>query len=165
MKTTFTALCLSTFLSACASLGNPLPQGYAGPTARLSDYMQNVESGKAEFFVVQEVDGTPVRNAIHKTRESSAGRGFSLIPEFYSRDIPAKPLKLKLVGTHVTAAPIHELASRSAGTFFSVEAVVTFQPQPNRRYVVAGELKKQQSRLWIEDAESKSIVLEASPVQ
>jgi hypothetical protein len=61
------------------------------------------------------------------------------------------PTKVKLVGTHQTAAPIHEMASRMAGSFFSVEGVVDFKPVEGRKYIVTGELKKDRSCVWIQE--------------
>lgn len=61
-------------------------------------------------------------------------------------------MKVKLVGTHQTAAPIHEIASRMSGTFFSVEGVVEFKPLERHRYEVTGELMKQRSCVWVADA-------------
>ena len=106
---------------------------------------------KAQLFVVQEVDGRTIDSSIFATRRASEGRGFSLLPRLIVRSVPVKPMKLKLIGTHQTAAPIHELASRAAGTFFSVEGVVDFTPLEGRKYLVNGELNKGGSSVWIED--------------
>ena len=67
---------------------------------------------------------------------------------------------MKLIGTHQTAAPIHEIASRMAGTFFSVEGVVDFNPVEGRGYEITGDLKKDKSCVWIADVESKQPVTE-----
>jgi hypothetical protein len=68
--------------------------------------------------------------------------------------VKAKPMKVTLRGSHATGAPIHAMASQMAGTFFSVEGSVDFSPQENRKYRVKGELKKEKSSVWIEDAET-----------
>jgi WD40 repeat protein len=56
--------------------------------------------------------------------------------------------------------PIHEFASRTAGTFFEVEGVVEFNPAPNGKYKVSGSLSKITSAVWIEDLETHEIVTE-----
>lgn len=70
------------------------------------------------------------------------------------RRVPVAPLKLKLVASHVTAAPIHEIASRAAGTFFFVEGELSFTPAEGGNYVVKGELKKDGSSVWLADAKT-----------
>jgi len=69
-------------------------------------------------------------------------------------------MKVKLLATHITPAPIQALVSHAAGTFFAVEGVVNFNPQPNGRYVVKGELKKDRSSVWLEDANTNQPVTE-----
>ena len=69
-------------------------------------------------------------------------------------------MKLKLRGTHITGAPIHARFSQAAGTFFSVEGTVEFTPSPGGYYEVKGELKKEGSSVWIEDARTDERVTE-----
>lgn len=138
-------------LTGCASLHVPVPPGHVGPTAQVADSGRAEDGSKAQMFVLMEVDGKTIDNSIFETRRASEGRGFSLTPRVVSRALPATPTKVKLVGTHQTAAPIHEIASRAAGTFFSVEGVVDFTPVAGGSYVVKGELKKEGSSVWIED--------------
>ena len=111
------------------------------------------ESGtKAQIFGVTEVDGTPIRTSFGATAGASSGQGFSITTRYLSRPVPAKPLKLKLKGSHQTGAPIHAIFSQAAGSFISVELTIEFTPAPEGLYVVKGELKKEGSTLWIEDA-------------
>lgn len=65
-------------------------------------------------------------------------------------------MRVKLVGTHKTAAPIHEIAGRLAGTFFSVEGIVEFKPVEDNRYIVTGELTKERSCVWIAEETTKA---------
>ncbi len=69
-------------------------------------------------------------------------------------------MQVKLIATPQTGAPIHELASRVTGNFFSVEGEVDFNPAPGGRYLVKGELKKGASSVWIEDVETGECVTE-----
>lgn len=69
-------------------------------------------------------------------------------------------MKVKLLASHTTGAPIQTLFSQVAGTFFSVEGTVDFNPQPNGSYVVKGELKNEGSAVWIEDANTNQPVTE-----
>ncbi len=106
------------------------------------------------FFAAVEINGREIENSLRETRGASYGRGFALSSRYTSREVPVTPMKVKLIGTHQTAAPIHEIASRMAGTFFSVEGVVDFNPTEGHRYVVTGELKKERSCVWIAEGNS-----------
>jgi hypothetical protein len=120
-----------------------------------------VEDGtKAQFFVVEAVDGKSVPNSLRETAAASSGTGFNQNAVLSGREITAKPSKLTLLGTHRTGAPIHEIASRAAGTFFSVEGDVQFSPVAGGRYVVTGELRKEGSSVWLEDAATGQVVTE-----
>lgn len=138
-------------ISGCATY-KPVPEGYTGPTATIVDTGFAEGGAKAQMFVVLEVDGNRILNSLAETASASYGRGFALIPRFVSRQVPVKPMKLTLRATHVTGAPIHAIFSQAAGTFFSVEGTVDFTPAPEGRYVVRGELKKDESAVWIADA-------------
>jgi hypothetical protein len=114
----------------------------------------------AQFFVVKSVDGKSVPNSLRETAAASRGTGFNQNAVFTGREIPAKPTKLTLRGTHRAGAPILEIASRADGTFFSVEGDVQFTPVAGGRYVVKGELRKEGSSVWLEDAATGKVVTE-----
>ncbi|MEQ1594378.1 MAG: hypothetical protein ABL985_04710 [Casimicrobium sp.] len=143
-------LLMTTLLSGCATY-QPVAPGYAGPTARIIDSSYQESGGKGRLFYVATVDGNAIANAAGGTAQSSYGRGFSLSLRTASRDVPIRKLRLKLVGTHVTAAPIHELASRAIGEFFRVEGEIDFLPVAGKVYELRGELTKAVASVWIAD--------------
>jgi hypothetical protein len=147
-------------LAGCATVSAPVPEGYSGPTVELEDTGERESDGKGVFFVAVAIDGKDIENSLRESRRASAGRGFSLTGILTTRQVPVTPMKLKLVGTHMTAAPIHELAARAAGTFFSVEGVVEFRPVEGRKFLVTGELTKPKSCVWVADATTKTPVTE-----
>lgn len=149
--------------TGCASLPEPLAKEYDGPSAKLLDTWQNSDGAKAEFFAVLQVDGTPVANALSNTRAASYGKGSRLIPMGHVRFVAVRPMRLHLIGTHVTAMPIHEAASRIAGTFHEVEGVVSFEPKPNVSYAVRGKLSRTGSSVWIEDQGTGEVVVSVQP--
>ncbi len=151
------ALSLVALLAGCATVAPSVPEGYKGPVVRLEDTGYPDGSGKAAFFAALSIDGIDIDNSLRQTRMASSGQGFHLSPRHIVRDVPVRPMKVKLTGTHQTAAPIHEMAARMAGTFFSVEGTVDFKPVEGKYYSVNGELKKEQSCVWIEDAHSKEL--------
>ena len=136
--------------SGCATF-LPVPKDYTGPTAVLADSGLAEDGSKAQLFAAVEIDGNGIRNAFRASAEASQGRGNSLTPIFSDRHVKASPMRVTLRCSHATGAPIAAIASQMAGTFFSVEGVVDFNPVPNGVYVVKGELKKERSSCWIED--------------
>ncbi|GAP38000.1 hypothetical protein ISF6_4194 [Piscinibacter sakaiensis] len=113
-----------------------------------------------QLFAATGIDGRPIANASSDSHSASWGQGYAMSVVLTTRRVPARAMRIKLLGTHQTAAPIHEIASRAAGTFFSVEGVVDFQPEGGRHYIVKGELKKAGSSVWIEDRETGRVVTE-----
>lgn len=153
MRKLFTAAILGITLTGCATY-EPVPQGYAGPTATVVDTGFSEDGTKAQLFALVEIDGNSIANAFGASAIASHGRGASLTTVFPERSVQAKPMKVRLRGSHATGAPIHAMASQMAGTFFSVDGSVDFSPQENRKYRVKGELKKEKSSVWIEDADT-----------
>ena len=144
-------------LAGCATY-QPVPEGFTGPTAVVVDSGKYEDGSKAQIFAMVEVEGNRIMNSFWASANASQGRGFALSMSISERSLPAKRMKVTLKGSHTTAAPIHAIASQMAGTFFSVEGVVDFEPKPSGRYVVRGELKKGASSVWIEDAETGQVV-------
>lgn len=146
-------------LSGCANY-KPVPEGYTGPVATVADSGFAEDGSKAQLFVLDGVDGNRIANSFGASASASHGRGFALTTSIVERQVPAKPMKVSLRASHTTAAPIQAIASQMAGTFFSVDGVVDFTPQPNGKYVVKGDLKKESSSVWIEDANTQQPVTE-----
>ncbi|MES2208111.1 MAG: hypothetical protein V4525_15110 [Pseudomonadota bacterium] len=144
----------SALLSGCVSYCS-IPKDYAGSVVEVSDTGIAEGRTKAQFFVLAEVDGKQVNNSLNATRSRSHGQGFMLTLQYVTHQLPMKPQKVKLLGTHQTGAPIHEIVSQLRGTFFTVSGEVEFNPQENHRYIVTGVLKEEGSSIWIEDANTK----------
>ncbi|NTV10402.1 MAG: hypothetical protein HGA47_06455 [Zoogloea sp.] len=155
---TLLALPLALALSGCITMTNPVPEGYKGPVVPLADTGYQEDSGKGRFFAALEIDGHQIENSIRETRIASYNHGPVLTSRYTTRNVPVAPMKVKLTGTHQTAAPIQEIASRVAGTFFSVEGVADFSPIADHLYMVTGELKKEHSCVWIADKDSSEPV-------
>ncbi len=137
----------------CASTPPLVPDEYTGPTAVLSDSGWNDSASRGTLFAAVAVDGQHIRNARDDTRSASFNQGFALTTRMTSRKVKAQPAKVRIVGTHQTAAPIHGIAARMAGTFQSVEGTVDFAPRAGRFYSVTGTLEKHASCVWIADTE------------
>lgn len=152
-------LILAASLFGCATY-KPVPDGYTGPLASITDSGHSEDGSKAQLFALTHVDDNQIMNSFWASANASYGKGFALSLVISDRQIPAKPMKATLKASHTTAAPIHAMASKLAGTFFSVEGTVDFSPRPNGKYVVKGELIKEGSKVWIEDVETGQAVTE-----
>ena len=154
------ALLAATILTGCASY-QPVPDGYAGPTAKVKDTGAYIDTWtKGQVFSLTEIDGRQIKDSFGTSIAASRGQGFALSLELQERLVPAKPMTVTLRGSHITGAPIHAIASTVAGTYLSVEGAVSFDPKPDTLYVVKGELKSGASSVWIEEDASGKIVTE-----
>ncbi len=149
-------LCVITLLGGCATYQH-VPEGYTGSTASIHDTSTYETSSKGQIFYVNTIDDNTVKNARSATAQASYGKGFRLTTATVTRDVRTVPIRLNIVGTHVTAAPIHEFASRAIGAFFTVSGDVTFTPEKNKNYYVRGSLSKEVASVWIEDGDSKLV--------
>lgn len=149
---------IATLLTGCATRYSPVPDGYTGPLVQLTDSVRTEDWSKAQIFAVVEIDGRPVDNSFNVSANASYGKGMALTALEHTRQVVPRPMTVKLRGSHATAAPIHEIASKMAGTFYSVEGTVSFEPQPDKFYVVRGELSKQRSSVWIEEGSAGVVV-------
>ena len=140
-------------LAACATF-EPVPKEYSGPTAILKDSGFYEDGSKAQIFAAIEIDGNRIGNGFQATSYASQGRGASLSLMLPERRLKTETIKITIKGSHATGAPIAAMASQLAGTFYSVEGIVDFKPQPGARYIVKGELAKEKSSVWIQDLET-----------
>lgn len=156
----YAAIASSVALSGCATFAPSVPKGYSGPTVVINDSGQQDDGSRGTFFAVTAIDGKTVANSLAATRQSSYGQGFALSAYFVSRLVPVRPMRLRIVGTHQTAAPIHEMAARLAGTFQRVQGEVEFSPVEDGVYRVTGTLDPKQSCVWVEEERSQAVVTE-----
>jgi hypothetical protein len=132
-------------LGACTS--NPVPEGYGGPLAQVTDSMTPRSNKGADFFFLSAVNGKKVDNNLSATAQANYGRGFQMTPLSYGRDVPAVTATFGIAGRTHYAAPILELMN----PVYEVAGEVSFTPVPNRAYVVRGVLGDDYSAVWIEE--------------
>lgn len=149
-----TAVLICTLAASGCATYEPVSKDYTGPTATLKDTGMSEGGSKAQMFAATNIDGNRVMNAFWASAIVSNGKGNNLTTVLPERKVKAAPMKVTLKGSHATGAPIAAIASQIAGTFFSVEGVVDFTPEPDGNYAVRGELKKEKSSVWIEDIET-----------
>ncbi len=67
-----TVLALLPMIAGCVSAPMPIPTGYSGPRAKVTDTSTSVSSTKIYFFQLAKVDGRTVKtsSALHLSSES-----------------------------------------------------------------------------------------------
>ena len=141
------AAILFVVVSACAS--DPVPEGYTGPLAAIRDSVVTEGKNKAEFFFASEIDGKLIHDSLSATESRSYGKGFHMEIEIVERDIPVRPMRVKLEGRVAYSAPILKLAH--LGSLYSACSIVEFEPVEGHTYIVKGKLTASASKVWLED--------------
>jgi len=141
--------------SACSSpYKRSMPENYTGPSAYILDTIQMDGESKGDFFYLSEIDGQMVKNARSETYKYTQGKGMTMYPVEYSRQVPALQNNFKIVGRTGYAAPILTLT----GTVYEVEGIIKFTPAADKTYQIKGLLSESSSSVWIEDMETKEII-------
>lgn len=150
MQTRRSALFTMLLLAACAPY-EPVPEDFGGPVATVEDSGFSEDETRARLFGLVAIDGRVIENTFSASAGRSRGEDAELTTVFPDRPVPIRRMMVTLRGSHASGAPLHAMAARVAGTFFSVEGTVEFTPMTGRRYRVTGRLDKERSSVWIED--------------
>jgi hypothetical protein len=158
MRLRFAALALSLLLTGCATHAPTVPAGYSGPVAFIRDTGRMESATKGQMFFVAAIDGRAVYSSVTSSRKHNEGRGMGVGMSLLNHTIPAATVRIQIIGSHVTGAPIHAIVSSIAGTSHQVRKEVMFTPAPDGEYRVVGKLLPQGSDVWIEDAKTSERV-------
>lgn len=139
-------------VSLCGCVTAPIPENYSGPIATIRDSANSETSSRAQFYYVSEIDGQRIRTVLGATRSANQGRGFSLSPVTFARDVPARLSTFTIEGRIGYGAPIQEIVNQS--TVYSIERRITFTPESNKTYVVKGTLTAERKEVWLEEADT-----------
>ncbi len=126
---------------------NPVPEGYTGKLAIISDSYSHLEKSSAHFFIVKKVNGLTIAESGTTTRIRNRGRGFDLNPVLEFRKFPIQKTKLHIAGYIHYATDGQALFKDD----LNIEAIFEFLPEANFYYEVKGVLSEDGSELWIED--------------
>lgn len=143
-------------LSGCASKAyKPVSEGYAGPTANISDSYNVVSTSKVEFFYVGKLDGHDVENSRLNSLAANRGRGMNMTPVLVQRSVPAsRSMSIEIVARTEYAAPILTLTN----AVYQVKGTIDFTPEPGMEYVIKGELGEARSLVWLEETASHRVI-------
>ena len=135
------------FFGGCMSVPQPVPKGYTGPVARITDTSTSVSGTKIQFFELQRIDGREVLASSVSTMQRNYGQGFYMEPALESRAVPSGSCTLKLAGVTHVAAPILAFG----GKMYTVNGEVTVTLDAGKSYLVKGVLSKEYCAVWLED--------------
>lgn len=150
MKMLFAGLACVALMAGCTT--TPVPKDYAGPLATIRDTALSESGSRSQFYFLSEIDGRRIDNMLGETRKVNSGRGFSLAPVAYRRDLPAQAAKLKIEGRVAYGAPIQEMLNVS--TLYAVERTISVKLDSNKSYVVKGILTAEKREVWLEEQET-----------
>lgn len=142
---------LALLVSACVV--SPVPEGYTGPVAHISDSITPRNAISTDFFYVAKINGFNIPDSIAATEGSNRVPGALKTPVVVARDVPADEESFTIVGhTHYTT-PVYALTN----TVYDVTGEIKFAPLSNHRYVVKGVLGDSYAAVWIEDAQTGQV--------
>ncbi len=104
------------------------------------------------------IDGKAIKNSRVASSDASFGKGDYLIIVNNLNVIPAQKLKFTIVGKTGYAMPIKTFFGAVFGNVYEVKGDVEFLPEPNKDYIVKGELSEAESSVWIESVSSGEVV-------
>ncbi len=139
-------------LVSCASY-SPIPEGYDGPTARISDSYTNDTGASAHYFMLYKIDSHVIRNSWGATRSRYQGMGVQFDPVIVERSVVASEAKYTLQGIKFFPTDVQSLF----GNEMKVTGDIVFTPEANKNYYVRGELSKDGSKVWLEDSEGNIV--------
>ena len=154
MKSILATLAVALALVGCATVAPSVPEGYTGPVATVKDSYTSLGTSTANLFYLNKLDGREIGDAMRETRMASYGHGAALTAVVPDRKVPAQEATFHIVGRTVHAAPIQSLTQAE----YQVIGDVHFAPQPDRVYVVRGELDSTHSAVWIEDDQTHAVM-------
>ena len=149
MSLRFLPFLLVAVLAGCVSAPAPVPPGYTGPLATVSDTSTAVSDTKIQFFELEKVDGRTIASSSATTYQKNYGRGFAMDPVVESRKVPAQTCVMSIAGVTHVAADILAFG----GGMYHVEGEVKVTLQSDKTYLVKGTLSKEYSAVWLEDSE------------
>ena len=149
------ALFLCFTLGACVNLATTnVPNDYKGPFAVISDSVTPQAAIKSDLFYLSAIDGQRIKDSLIATRQGNSGRGRYLYTTIIDRPVLAQPGTFKIFGRTAYGAPFDEITH----TVYEVSGDVHFTPQPSGHYVVRGILGAGYSAVWIEEADTRTVV-------
>lgn len=132
---------------------NPIPEGYDGPTARITDTYQNKEATSAHYFALNKVNKKLVKSSFGETRQKNSGRGTVFTPVMVSREVLPQEQEFNIQA--FLFYPTDALSLFSENRF--VEKNVIFKPEAGEEYFVKGVLLPDETDVWVENSQGNQV--------
>jgi hypothetical protein len=136
-----------------ACVVSPVPEGYTGPVAHITDTMTPRNAMSTDFFTLTKINGFNIVDSISATDGSNRTPGALKTPVIIARDVPTNEGSFTIVGHTHYVAPVLALTN----TVYDVGGEIKFAPLANHSYVVKGVLGDNYSAVWIEDAKTGEV--------
>ena len=149
----FNLIFVTLLLSGCASIYNPIPEGYMGETVSISDSYSNKENTTAHYFILNKIDDKQINTSWGQTRENNYGQGFHFIPSILTHKVLPKNQSFQIQGLIFFSTDAQALF----GNNLYVEGTFNFAPVINEAYTIKGVLNKIESKIWMEDTKGNKV--------
>jgi hypothetical protein len=140
-------------LMACTTYEEVYRPNPSWTKAVVYDTAEQNPNGKYHIFELVAVDGAAVRTSTTATANASYGHGNRVDLQVLSREVSLGFNTLKIRALVYNAMPIQTLI----GGLRSHEVVVTASLQNDGYYFVRGSFSGDEARVWIEDAEGRTV--------
>ena len=141
-------------LSGCASIHDPYPENYTGPSALIGSTENRVDQSTVELFYLEKINNKVIVNSMGASRTITQGQGLNFTTQLIETAVPILNQTFTIVGATAHAAPIQTLFSDNN----IVRGDITFTPQPHTEYIVEGTLSEDYSAVWISNKETGQII-------
>jgi hypothetical protein len=150
MRWTMIGAATALLLGGCVV--NPVPDGYSGSLAHISDSITPRSDISTDFFYVAKINGFAIPDSLWTT-EGDRTPAAAKKPTVIARDVPAEAATFTLIAhTHYVAT-----AYAFANPVYDVTGDVSFAPAAGHDYVVKGVLGPDYSAIWIEDKQTGQV--------
>lgn len=141
-------------LTGCATVHNPYPENYSGPSAIIASSQNRIDQSTVELFYLEKIDNKMIVNSMGTSRSATQGQGFQFTTQLIETAVPVLSQTFTIVGATAHAAPIQTLFSDNN----IVRGNITFTPEPHTEYIVEGQLSESYSAVWISNKETGEVI-------
>ncbi len=148
-------------LSLAGCVINPVPEGYSGRLAHITDSVTPRNDISADFFYLAKINGFTIPESISATDGSNRAAGPAKPPVVVARNVPAQAATFTITAHTRYITPVYALSN----PVYDVTGDINFTPLPDHDYVVKGVLGPDYSAVWIEDRQTGQIAGQKLEVQ
>jgi hypothetical protein len=111
-KASILLLLITATLAGCAT--SPIPKGYTGPKATITDSLTTRSSSQVGIFMVSRVNGKMIHTTSQATASANQGMGMGYVfTKVVSREVPAQKLSLRIEGLTQSASDFQALFAKN----------------------------------------------------